>query len=180
MHLQLLHTLPLACSKSTLTLQPFPGCCCTPHAHCTDVLTARLHLPFPPRPFPAVPTVQARGDIREIVGQPVFVPLYKLFLVYGKIFRLSFGPKTFVVISDPAYTRQILLTNADKYSKGLLSEILDFVMGQVGQLSDWGVSGNLCSIPFITQLANQPKKARCATASSVSSPPWNCTALCVW
>ncbi|KAG2422214.1 hypothetical protein HXX76_016214 [Chlamydomonas incerta] len=72
---------------------------------------------------------EARGDIREIVGQPVFVPLYKLFLVYGKIFRLSFGPKSFVIISDPAYAKQILLTNADKYSKGLLSEILDFVMG---------------------------------------------------
>jgi len=71
----------------------------------------------------------ARGDIREIVGQPVFVPLYKLFRVYGKIFRLSFGPKNFVVISDRGYAKQILLTNADKYSKGLLSEILDFVMG---------------------------------------------------
>lgn len=33
---------------------------------------------------------------------------------YGKIFRLSFGPKTFVVISDPKYTKQILQTNADK------------------------------------------------------------------
>ncbi|MEW5313289.1 MAG: hypothetical protein WDW38_004870 [Sanguina aurantia] len=72
---------------------------------------------------------EARGDIREIVGQPVFVPLYKLFQVYGKIFKLSFGPKTFVVISDPKYARQILLTRADKYSKGLLSEILEFVMG---------------------------------------------------
>ena len=28
---------------------------------------------------------EARGDIREIVDQPVFVPLYKLFLVYGKV-----------------------------------------------------------------------------------------------
>lgn len=72
---------------------------------------------------------EARGDIREIVGQPVFVPLYKLFLLYGKIFRLSFGPKTFVIISDANLARQILLTNASNYSKGLLSEILDFVMG---------------------------------------------------
>ena len=45
---------------------------------------------------------EASGDIREIVGQPVFVPLYKLFLTYGPVFRLSFGPKSFVVISDPA------------------------------------------------------------------------------
>lgn len=29
----------------------------------------------------------ARGDIREIVDQPVFVPLYKLFLAYGKVRR---------------------------------------------------------------------------------------------
>lgn len=72
---------------------------------------------------------EARGDIREIVGEPVFVPLYKLFLAYGPIFRLSFGPKSFVVVSDPAMAKQILLTNASKYSKGLLSEILDFVMG---------------------------------------------------
>eukprot|EP00877_Chromochloris_zofingiensis_P008598 jgi/Chrzof1/3992/Cz13g16110.t1_CYP97A1[v5.2] len=73
---------------------------------------------------------EARGDIREIVGQPVFIPLYKLFLNYGKIFRLSFGPKSFVVISDAAFAKQILYTNASKYSKGLLSEILDFVMGK--------------------------------------------------
>ena len=32
--------------------------------------------------------------------------------------------------SPPLVPPQILLTNANKYSKGLLSEILDFVMGQ--------------------------------------------------
>ena len=155
----------------------------------------------------------ATGDIREIVGQPVFVPLYRLFLTYGKvrrrevcccccfpsccsrfwrcdlvrsrgvrkkgggireervcervrkkcersekkptffflhstsshhlfqkkkklaspptkIFRLAFGPKVFIVVSDPELTKQILVTDAANYSKGLLSEILDFVMGQ--------------------------------------------------
>lgn len=49
----------------------------------------------------------ATGDVRKIVGQPVFVPLYKLFLTYGKIFRLSFGPKHFVVISDAAMAKQV-------------------------------------------------------------------------
>ena len=89
------------------------------------------------------------------------MPLYNLFLIYGKarglqraiaaparlcaapraralsepcrhaqVFRLSFGPKSFVVVSDPNYTKDILLTNAKSYSKGLLAEILDFVMGQ--------------------------------------------------
>jgi hypothetical protein len=49
----------------------------------------------------------ASGDIREIIGQPVFIPLEQLFRVYGKIFRLSFGPKNFVIISDPAYAKQV-------------------------------------------------------------------------
>ena len=71
----------------------------------------------------------ATGDIREIVGQPVFVPLYTLFKIYGKVFRLSFGPKQFVIVSDSEVAKYILLTNANNYSKGLLSEILDFVMG---------------------------------------------------
>ncbi|KAL4447666.1 hypothetical protein ABPG75_004885 [Micractinium tetrahymenae] len=72
----------------------------------------------------------ATGDIREIVGQPVFVPLFKLYQIYGKIFKLSFGPKQFVIVSDPEIAKHILLHNAANYSKGILSEILDFVMGQ--------------------------------------------------
>lgn len=28
---------------------------------------------------------EARGDIREIVGEPVFIPLQKLALIYGKV-----------------------------------------------------------------------------------------------
>ncbi|KAG1666004.1 hypothetical protein FOA52_010102 [Chlamydomonas sp. UWO 241] len=75
-----------------------------------------------------IPT--AMGDIREIVDKPVFKILFSLFKVYGKIFKLSFGPKNFVIISDNKYAKQILMTNADKYSKGILSEILEFVMGQ--------------------------------------------------
>ncbi|OUS46351.1 putative cytochrome P450 [Ostreococcus tauri] len=72
----------------------------------------------------------ATGDIREIAGQPVFVPLYKLFLAYGEMFVLAIGPKKFVVVSDNAVAKEMLLTQAKSFSKGLLSEILDFVMGQ--------------------------------------------------
>jgi Cytochrome P450 len=73
---------------------------------------------------------QASGDIREIVNEPFFVPLYSLFRSYGAIFKLCIGPQTFVVISDPMLAKQVLVTNAAKYSKGILSEILEFVMGQ--------------------------------------------------
>eukprot|EP00892_Ulva_mutabilis_P007898 jgi/Ulvmu1/5480/UM023_0016.1 len=71
----------------------------------------------------------ARGDLRELFGEPVFVPLYSLFRAYGPIFKLSFGPQTFVIISDPEMAKQMLKTNASKYSKGILSDILEFVMG---------------------------------------------------
>ena len=54
----------------------------------------------------------------------------RLAQTYGGVFRLCFGPKRFVVVSDAKLVRQILLTNAASYSKGILSEILDFVMGQ--------------------------------------------------
>eukprot|EP00775_Hariotina_reticulata_P013601 gene13601-13726_t len=82
------------------------------------LLLARLGRQWRATAAARMPT--ATGDIREIVGQPVFVPLYNLYLRYGNIFRLSFGPKSFIIISDPAYAKQILYTNADKYSKGLL------------------------------------------------------------
>eukprot|EP00884_Botryococcus_braunii_P015183 jgi/Botrbrau1/23666/Bobra.55_2s0047.1 len=72
---------------------------------------------------------EASGNLSEIVGQPVFVPLQRLYEVYGGVFRLSFGPKTFVVVSDPEVAKHVLMTNASNYNKGMLSEILKFVMG---------------------------------------------------
>ena len=75
--------------------------------------------------FPKSLTAPSPRNIRQIAS-PACLPPPR---VYGSIFRLSFGPKSFVIISDPGYARQILLTNADKYSKGMLSEILEFVMG---------------------------------------------------
>ena len=54
----------------------------------------------------------------------------RLARTYGGVFRLCFGPKRFVVVSDAGIAKRILLTNAPNYSKGILSEILDFVMGK--------------------------------------------------
>ena len=67
----------------------------------------------------------ASGDIREIAGQPVFIPLYKLFLAYGEMFVLAIGPKKFVVVSDNDVAKEMLLVQAKSFSKGLLSEILE-------------------------------------------------------
>ena len=74
---------------------------------------------------------EAKGDVRvALMGEdPLFVVLEKLYRAYGRVFQLSFGPKSFVVISDPKALKHVLVDNSDNYSKGLLGEILDFVMG---------------------------------------------------
>ncbi|ONK79512.1 uncharacterized protein A4U43_C01F7110 [Asparagus officinalis] len=61
---------------------------------------------------PEIP--QARGSIAAVGGQAFFIPLYELFLTYV------------ASISDP---RRILRDNSKAYSKGILAEILEFVMG---------------------------------------------------
>ncbi|KAM0941974.1 putative cytochrome P450 [Dioscorea sansibarensis] len=73
---------------------------------------------------------QAKGSISAVEGQAFFIPLYELFITYGGIFRLSFGPKSFLIVSDPEIAKHILRDNAQGYSKGILAEILEFVMGK--------------------------------------------------
>jgi beta-ring hydroxylase len=40
------------------------------------------------------------------------------------------GPKKFIVVSDADVARQVLSVNPKNYTKGMLSEILEFVMGE--------------------------------------------------
>ncbi|CAA7403309.1 unnamed protein product [Spirodela intermedia] len=72
---------------------------------------------------------QASGSLAAVGAQAFFIPLYDLFLTYGGIFRLVFGPKSFLIVSDPAIAKHILRDNSKSYSKGILAEILEFVMG---------------------------------------------------
>nr|6L8I_A Chain A, Protein LUTEIN DEFICIENT 5, chloroplastic [Arabidopsis thaliana]6L8J_A Chain A, Protein LUTEIN DEFICIENT 5, chloroplastic [Arabidopsis thaliana] len=78
--------------------------------------------------YPKVP--EAKGSIQAVRNEAFFIPLYELFLTYGGIFRLTFGPKSFLIVSDPSIAKHILKDNAKAYSKGILAEILDFVMGK--------------------------------------------------
>lgn len=73
---------------------------------------------------------EAKGQIAAIQSEAFFLPLYELYLTYGGIFRLNFGPKSFLIVSDPTIVKHILKDNSKAYSKGILSEILDFVMGK--------------------------------------------------
>ncbi|KAF7805260.1 protein LUTEIN DEFICIENT 5, chloroplastic [Senna tora] len=80
------------------------------------------------RQNPVIP--EAKGSIKAIRSEAFFIPLYELYLTYGGIFRLTFGPKSFLIVSDPSIAKHILKDNSKAYSKGILAEILDFVMGK--------------------------------------------------
>jgi cytochrome P450 len=69
------------------------------------------------------------GDLQTLAGGPLFLLLAKYFEEYGPIFNLSFGPKAFLVISDPVMARHVLKESTpQQYCKGMLAEILEPIM----------------------------------------------------
>lgn len=72
----------------------------------------------------------AEGAVSDLFSRPLFFSLYDWFLEHGAVYKLAFGPKAFVVVSDPIVARHILRENAFSYDKGVLAEILDPIMGK--------------------------------------------------
>ncbi|CAI5478948.1 unnamed protein product [Closterium sp. Yama58-4] len=72
----------------------------------------------------------ASGEVSDLVGRPLFFALHNWFLELGGVYRLAFGPKAFVVISDPIVARHVLKENAFAYDKGMLAELLEPIMGK--------------------------------------------------
>lgn len=70
------------------------------------------------------------GDLQTLAGGPLFLLLAKYYQNYGPIFNLSFGPKSFLVVNDPVMAKHILKESSpEDYCKGMLSEILEPIMG---------------------------------------------------
>ncbi|KAI4316023.1 hypothetical protein L6164_024043 [Bauhinia variegata] len=72
----------------------------------------------------------AEGAVSDLFGRPFFFSLYDWFLEHGSVYKLAFGPKAFVVVSDPIVARHVLRENAFCYDKGVLAEILEPIMGK--------------------------------------------------
>lgn len=72
----------------------------------------------------------AEGVVDDLVGGPLFLALYKYFRRYGPVYKLAFGPKAFMIVSDPVMAKHILFTKAFSFSKGVLAEILEPIMGK--------------------------------------------------
>ena len=72
----------------------------------------------------------AEGKLDDLTGRPLFTALYDYFQRSGGIYKLAFGPKTFMVVSDPVIARHILREQPFNYDKGVLAEILEPIMGK--------------------------------------------------
>ncbi|KAL0380938.1 UNVERIFIED_CONTAM: cytochrome [Sesamum angustifolium] len=59
----------------------------------------------------------AEGAVSDLFGKPLFFSLYDWFIEHGSVYKLAFGPKAFVVVSDPIVARHILRENAFAYDK---------------------------------------------------------------
>jgi len=70
------------------------------------------------------------GDLQGLVGGPLFLLLTKYHRELGPVFKLAFGPRSFIVVCDPAIARYILRDNSVNYDKGILAEILAPVLGK--------------------------------------------------
>lgn len=72
----------------------------------------------------------ATGELNDIAEGTMFVGLQNYFNTYGSPYKLCFGPKSFLVVSDPVQARHILRDNNKNYDKGILAEILEPIMGK--------------------------------------------------
>eukprot|EP01039_Chlorochromonas_danica_P009028 gene9028-9963_t len=70
------------------------------------------------------------GNLAELAGGPLFLLLQGYYQQYGPVFKLAFGPKSFLVISDPVMAKHILKEKPLRYDKGILAEILKPIMGK--------------------------------------------------
>jgi len=76
-----------------------------------------------------IPAVDAKVDVLD-GSEPLFKPLFQWYLEKGGCYKLAFGPKAFLVVSDPVIIRYILRENAFNFDKGVLAEILEPIMGK--------------------------------------------------
>ena len=58
------------------------------------------------------------GNLVELAGGPLFLMLQGYAKIHGAIFKLNFGPKSFMIISDPVMAKHILKENPYNYDKG--------------------------------------------------------------
>lgn len=74
----------------------------------------------------------ATGDLASagLTDGTMYLGLQKYKENFGDVYKLCFGPKSFMVVSDPQILKHILRENVFNYDKGVLGEVLEDVMGK--------------------------------------------------
>jgi len=72
----------------------------------------------------------AVGQVEGLLEGSLFLGLQTYYDKFGSVYKLLFGPKSFIVVSDPAIAKFILKDNTKLYDKGILAEILEPIMGK--------------------------------------------------
>ena len=72
----------------------------------------------------------AEGDISGLADGTLYLGLHEYARRFGPAYKLCFGPKSFIVLSDASLARYVLATNNKGYNKGVLAEILEDIMGK--------------------------------------------------
>lgn len=72
----------------------------------------------------------AAADVEGLDFQAIFLALKTYFDRYGSVYKMCFGPKSFMVVNDPVVARHILRDNSKNYDKGALALVLEDIMGK--------------------------------------------------
>merc|ERR1719335_61873 len=74
----------------------------------------------------------ATGDLASagLTDGTMYLGLQRYKENFGDVYKLCFGPKSFLVVSDPQMVKHVLCSSVFNYDKGLLGEVLEDVMGK--------------------------------------------------
>eukprot|EP00933_Yihiella_yeosuensis_P005962 TRINITY_DN11058_c0_g1_i2.p1 TRINITY_DN11058_c0_g1~~TRINITY_DN11058_c0_g1_i2.p1 ORF type:complete len:681 (-),score=134.20 TRINITY_DN11058_c0_g1_i2:113-2155(-) len=74
----------------------------------------------------------ATGDLASagLTDGTMYLGLQRYQEDFGDVYKLCFGPKSFMVVSDPQLIKHMLKDNVFNYDKGVLGEVLEDVMGK--------------------------------------------------
>lgn len=86
----------------------------------------------------------AEGDLEKagLTDGTMYIGLQEYYKNFGSVYKLCFGPKSFLVISDAEIAKHVLRERTMTYDKGMLGEVLEDVMGKgliPADLATWKV-----------------------------------------
>lgn len=138
---------------------------------------ALLHAPAPPERQqnhrPSLTTICSpshQGVLDDLVGRPLFLALKDYFAKAGGVYKLAFGPKTFMVLSDPVVVRVREYTMGEPPA-GVLSVVV-----QPGLCGATHRGGRLLKLqPFVRRSTSSATPISASIRASwlrSSSPSW--------